>query len=89
MVVYIDHVLGVVSGGRGHLGECGGINNPIHYTRYYFTNTTKRLRKNGKYFFRVKKLTVWIVSSIGEDGMKLCWDEDLEQKRRKMYRTSW
>ena len=26
-------VLGVVSGGRGTLGECGGINNPIHYTR--------------------------------------------------------
>ena len=25
--------LGVVSGGRGFLGECGGINNPIHYVR--------------------------------------------------------
>ena len=24
---------GVVSGGRGTLGECGGINNPIHYVR--------------------------------------------------------
>jgi len=24
---------GVVSGGRGALGECGGINNPIHYVR--------------------------------------------------------
>ena len=24
---------GVVSGGRGILGECGGINNPIHYVR--------------------------------------------------------
>ena len=26
--------LGVVSGGRGVLGECGGINNPIHYVRF-------------------------------------------------------
>ena len=26
--------LGVVSGGRGALGECGGINNPIHYVRF-------------------------------------------------------
>ena len=25
--------VGVVSGGRGTLGECGGINNPIHYVR--------------------------------------------------------
>ena len=25
--------VGVVSGGRGVLGECGGINNPIHYVR--------------------------------------------------------
>merc|ERR1719222_653123 len=26
-------VTGIVSGGRGVLGECGGINNPIHYVR--------------------------------------------------------
>ena len=26
-------VTGVVSGGRGLLGLCGGINNPVHYTR--------------------------------------------------------
>jgi len=26
-------VTGVVSGGRGILGECGGVNNPIHYVR--------------------------------------------------------
>ena len=26
----------MVSGGRGTLGECGGINNPIHYVRYVF-----------------------------------------------------
>ena len=26
-------VTGVVSGGRGHLGKCGGINNPVHYVR--------------------------------------------------------
>jgi hypothetical protein len=26
-------VLGVVSGGRGALGKCGGINNPTHYVR--------------------------------------------------------
>jgi len=26
-------VTGVVSGGRGTLGECGGINNPVHYVR--------------------------------------------------------
>ena len=25
--------VGIVSGGRGTLGECGGINNPIHYVR--------------------------------------------------------
>ena len=25
--------VGIVSGGRGVLGECGGINNPIHYVR--------------------------------------------------------
>jgi len=29
-------VTGVVSGGRGTLGECGGINNPIHYVRVRF-----------------------------------------------------
>ena len=26
-------VTGVVSGGRGTLGKCGGINNPVHYAR--------------------------------------------------------
>jgi len=26
-------VNGVVSGGRGYLGKCGGINNPVHYAR--------------------------------------------------------
>jgi len=26
-------VTGIVSGGRGILGECGGINNPVHYVR--------------------------------------------------------
>ena len=26
-------VTGVVSGGRGNLGACGGINNPVHYVR--------------------------------------------------------
>jgi len=26
-------VTGIVSGGRGPLGECGGINNPVHYVR--------------------------------------------------------
>ena len=26
----------MVSGGRGTLGECGGINNPVHYVRYVF-----------------------------------------------------
>ena len=32
--LYSHHpCLGVVSGGRGELGECGGINNPIHYVR--------------------------------------------------------
>ena len=72
----------MVSGGRGHLGECGGINNPIHYTRYNITNTTKSLSKK---FFRVKKLAVWIVNSIGEESQKLCWDEDFQQKMRKMY----
>ena len=30
--VYV--VTGVVSGGRGELGFCGGINNPVHYVRY-------------------------------------------------------
>merc|ERR1712098_413801 len=29
-------VTGVESGGRGTLGECGGINNPIHYVRVRF-----------------------------------------------------
>merc|ERR1711911_48632 len=29
-------VLGVVSGGRGRLGNCGGINNPTHYGRAKF-----------------------------------------------------
>ena len=24
-------MLGLVSGGRGTLGQCGGVNNPIHY----------------------------------------------------------
>merc|ERR1712226_975049 len=30
-----DHfvVTGATSGGRGKLGECGGINNPVHYAR--------------------------------------------------------
>ena len=27
-------VTGVVSGGRGNLGKCGGVNNPVHYVRY-------------------------------------------------------
>ena len=26
-------VTGLVSGGRGSLGACGGINNPVHYVR--------------------------------------------------------
>ena len=26
-------VTGLVSGGRGNLGKCGGINNPVHYVR--------------------------------------------------------
>ena len=26
-------VTGLVSGGRGYLGKCGGINNPVHYVR--------------------------------------------------------
>lgn len=26
-------VTGIVSGGRGALGQCGGVNNPIHYVR--------------------------------------------------------
>ena len=26
-------VTGVVSGGRGNLGKCGGVNNPVHYVR--------------------------------------------------------
>ena len=26
-------VTGLVSGGRGYLGNCGGINNPVHYVR--------------------------------------------------------
>ena len=26
-------VTGIVSGGRGKLGGCGGINNPVHYVR--------------------------------------------------------
>ena len=25
--------IGVVSGGRGELGNCGGVNNPVHYVR--------------------------------------------------------
>ena len=25
--------IGIVSGGRGALGKCGGINNPTHYVR--------------------------------------------------------
>ena len=28
-------VTGLVSGGRGNLGKCGGINNPVHYVRFY------------------------------------------------------
>ena len=26
-------VTGIVSGGRGYLGKCGGVNNPVHYVR--------------------------------------------------------
>ena len=26
-------MLGIVSGGRGDLAKCGGINNPVHYVR--------------------------------------------------------
>ena len=32
-----NYMLGLVSGGRGTLGECGGVNNPIHYVRYVLT----------------------------------------------------
>ena len=37
-LVGLTTFLGLVSGGRGELGECGGINNPIHYVRFkWFT----------------------------------------------------
>ena len=26
-------ILGIVSGGWGKLGKCGGVNNPVHYVR--------------------------------------------------------
>ena len=29
---------GAVSGGRGKLGLCGGINNPVHYVRCSLTS---------------------------------------------------
>ena len=34
----ILHVVGVVSGGRSVIGDCGGINNPTHYVRLALTN---------------------------------------------------
>ena len=34
-------VTGLVSGGRGNLGACGGINNPVHYVRSQILLTTK------------------------------------------------
>ena len=44
-------VLGVVSGGRGVLGQCGGVNNPTHYVRYvlftmYIITTPAQPKRN-------------------------------------------
>merc|ERR1711915_433118 len=37
-------ILGAVSGGRGRLGNCGGMNNPTHYTRVkHFTPWIKEI----------------------------------------------
>ena len=37
-------VTGVVSGGRGNLGACGGINNPVHYTRLHIHVTSRVIK---------------------------------------------
>ncbi len=37
---------GIVSGGRGEIGHCGGINNPVHYTRYCTLFFLLILKKN-------------------------------------------
>jgi hypothetical protein len=44
---------GIVSGGRGEIGHCGGINNPVHYTRYctsFFLLILKKNKVNYKLF---------------------------------------
>jgi hypothetical protein len=34
---YLFHISGAVSGGKSEIGHCGGINNPVHYVRYFIT----------------------------------------------------
>jgi hypothetical protein len=34
-------ISGAVSGGKSEIGHCGGINNPVHYVRYFITDMHK------------------------------------------------
>ena len=47
----------MVSGGRGELGECGGINNPIHYVRLVLMSFCRHvlLQKKNSWNFNLSK----------------------------------
>merc|ERR1719244_667801 len=64
-------VTGVVSGGRGALSQCGGINNPIHYTR---------LKKFSSWI--VKN-----IGKDRKDLKDLCWDKGFQRRFEKYKRT--
>jgi hypothetical protein len=38
---YLFLISGAVSGGKSEIGHCGGINNPVHYVRYFITAVHK------------------------------------------------
>lgn len=69
--VYV--VTGVVSGGRGELGFCGGINNPVHYVRY--SQGSVELDIIIILMFRVKEFGSWIEDILQENSEELCWDQ--------------
>ena len=68
-------VTGVVSGGRGDLASCGGINNPVHYVRYREMSLSAVHK-----IFRVKKFVLWIVKVIGYGSNEICWNSDFQRK---------
>ena len=61
---------GIVSGGRGALGECGGISNPVHYVRvkrfgrWIFILLKFEKNQNHPSLYIMKRFGRWIVENI-------------------------